>query len=129
MIFLEGWATIKHTVHTRTAKLRCNMATAKQKQISKKSNVASTASERYEIRISSERRVQWERAKVISGFSTLKDYLTHLADQDAERVIKKHEKMTLTNDIFDQFVNACENASKPNSALLAAANSAKEQGF
>jgi len=85
--------------------------------------------DRYEMRIDSDRRALWERAKVLSGFGTLKDYLTHLADLDAEKVIEKHEKMTLTNDIFDMFVVACESASKPNDALLAASKISKEQGF
>jgi len=85
--------------------------------------------DRYEMRIDSVRRENWERAKTLLGYSTLKDYLTHLADLDAEKVIEKHEKMTLTNDVFDMFVVACENASKPNDALLAASKLAKEQGF
>lgn len=85
--------------------------------------------DRYEMRIDSDRRALWERAKVLSGFGTLKDYLTHLADLDAEKVIEKHEKMTLTNDVFDMFIVACESASKPNDALLAASKITKEQGF
>ena len=85
--------------------------------------------DRYEMRIDSDRRALWERAKVLSGFGTLKDYLTHLADLDAEKVIEKHEKMTLTNDVFDMFVVACASANKPNDALLSASKLAKEQGF
>ncbi len=85
--------------------------------------------DRYEMRIDSVRRENWERAKTLLGYSTLKDYLTHLADLDAKKVIEKHEKMTLTNDVFDMFFVACENASKPNDALLAASKLAKEQGF
>ena len=63
------------------------------------------------------------------GYSTLKVYLTHLADLDAEKVIENHEKMTLTNDVFDIFFAACESASKPNDELLAASKLASEQGF
>ncbi|PCJ46915.1 MAG: hypothetical protein COA74_12745 [Gammaproteobacteria bacterium] len=89
----------------------------------------SATNHRYEMRIDSVRRETWERAKTLLGYSTLKDYLTHLADLDAEKVIEKHEKMTLTNDAFDMFFVACENASKPNDALLAASKLASEQGF
>ncbi len=85
--------------------------------------------DRYEMRIDSTRRATWERAKTLLGYGSLKDYLTHLADLDAEKVIEKHKKMTLTNDVFDMFVVACDNASKPNDALLAASKLAKEQGF
>jgi len=124
-------ATNKKQISKKTAKgVGVKRNTSTGQLVGKKSRVASgVINERYEMRISSHSRIRWERAKVISGFSTLKDYLTHLADQDAERVIEKHEKMTLSNDVFDRFVNACDKASQPNFALLAAAKSAKEQGF
>ncbi len=89
----------------------------------------STDLDRYEMRIDSTRRANWERAKALAGFSTLKDYLTHLADQDSEKVIEKYDTMTLKNNVFDMFVESCEASSKPNDKLLAAAKQAKEQGF
>jgi len=36
------------------------------------------------MRIDSVRRATWERAKVLSGFDSLKNHLTHLADKDTE---------------------------------------------
>lgn len=103
------------------------MKTARIEHKAKKK--ATAINDRYEMRIDSVRRATWERAKVLSGFGSLKDYLTHLADLDAEKVIEKHEKMSLTNDVFDMFVVACDNASKPNDALLTASSLAKKQGF
>ena len=88
-----------------------------------------TANDRYEMRIDSTRRANWERAKALAGFSTLKDYLTHLADQDAEKIIEKHDTMILKNSVFDMFIETCEASSKPNDKLLAAAKQAKELGF
>ena len=111
---------------TVSATLHSPRAIVSNTAVKKKRNVIN---DRYEMRIDSDRRALWERAKVLSGFSTLKDYLTHLADLDAEKVIEKHEKMILTNDVFDMFVLACESASKPNDALLAASKITKEQGF
>ena len=91
--------------------------------------VKPAGNDRYEMRIDSTRRANWERAKALAGFSTLKDYLTYLADQDAKKVIDKHDTMTLKNDVFDMFIEACESSSKPNDKLLAAAKHTKEQDF
>lgn len=39
-------------------------------------------------------------------------------DDNASRVIAKHSNITVENDVFDRFVHACEEARKPNRALL-----------
>ncbi|ACY85914.1 hypothetical protein ETAE_3081 [Edwardsiella piscicida] len=37
--------------------------------------------------------------------------------------------MALPNDIFDQFMNACEQAKEPNSALKSALSFTREKGI
>ena len=45
------------------------------------------------------------------------------------RVIAKHESITIKDDIFDRFINACAKARKPNKTLLDAAAFTKDQGI
>lgn len=49
--------------------------------------------------------------------------------EEANRVIEEHSKLTLPNDIFDQFTATCENAAPPNDALRAALQLTRERGI
>ena len=74
---------------------------------------------RLDMRLEEEIKVKAEKASALLGLKSLTEYV----------VIAEHESITVENDIFDRFMNACENAQKPNDALIAAAAYTKEQGF
>jgi uncharacterized protein (DUF1778 family) len=50
-------------------------------------------------------------------------------DENASKVISEHESITVNDDIFDQFMAACETAKEPNAALKNALSFTREQGI
>ena len=52
-----------------------------------------------------------------------------LMDENASKVISEHESITVNDDIFDQFMAACETAKEPNAALKNALSYTREQGI
>lgn len=50
-------------------------------------------------------------------------------DENSTQVIAEYEGITVKNDVFDEFLLACEKANKPNTALIDAAKFTKESGF
>ena len=49
--------------------------------------------------------------------------------ENATKVIAQHENMTIKNDIFDRFMNACVEARNPNKALVDAVTFTQKQGI
>ncbi len=84
---------------------------------------------RLEVRIDEKSKTIIEKASALSGAKSLTAYIVNQMVKNATRVIAKHEKMTIENDIFDRFMDACANASKPNKALLDAAKFTKTKGI
>ncbi|MFV0576851.1 MAG: DUF1778 domain-containing protein [Vibrio sp.] len=41
-------------------------------------------------------------------------------NKDSTHVTEKHEVVTIKDDIFDEFIHACDKAKSPNSTLLKA---------
>lgn len=70
-----------------------------------------------------------EKASALLGRKSLTEYVVGLMENDAKRVIAEYESMTVENDIFDRFMNACEKANKPNQALRDAVAFTREQGI
>ena len=70
-----------------------------------------------------------EKAAALKGMRSLTEYVVRLIQEDAERVIKEHESMTLQDDVFDRFINACDAAESPNQKLLEAMEFTKKKGI
>lgn len=87
------------------------------------------ATSRLDLRLDMEIKNKAEKASALLGMKSLTEYVVKLMDENASEVIEKYESITLDNDIFDQFMDACDKADKPNKALKDAASFAKEQGF
>ncbi|GAJ65834.1 type II toxin-antitoxin system TacA family antitoxin [Edwardsiella piscicida] len=87
------------------------------------------ATARLDLRLDPEIKAKAEKASALLGLKTLTEYIVHIVDNDAKRVIAAHESMALPNDIFDQFMNACEQAKEPNSALKSALSFTREKGI
>ncbi len=84
---------------------------------------------RLDLRLDLEIKNKAEKASALLGMKSLTEYVVKLMDENATQVIEQYESITLENDIFDRFVDACDNAAKPNKALQDAATFTKEQGF
>lgn len=87
------------------------------------------ATSRIDMRIDQLLKDAAEKAAALKGMRSLTEYVVRLIQEDTERVIKEHESMTLQDDVFDRFINACEEAESPNQKLLEAMDFTKNQGI
>ncbi|MCV6637692.1 DUF1778 domain-containing protein [Candidatus Albibeggiatoa sp. nov. NOAA] len=87
------------------------------------------ATARLDIRLDEEVKAKAEKATALMGLKSLTEYVVKLMDEDATKVIAQYESMTLENDVFDQFIQACDQAKAPNQALLDAVKFTKQNGF
>lgn len=87
------------------------------------------ATARLDIRLDEEVKSRAEKASALLGMKSLTEYVVRLMDEDSTQVIAEHETITLKNDVFDEFMDACEKAKAPNQALLDAVAFSDEQGF
>ncbi len=87
------------------------------------------ATSRIDMRIDQLLKEAAEKAAALKGMRSLTEYVVRLIQEDTERVIKEHESMTLQDDVFDRFINACEAAESPNEKLLEAMEFTKKQGI
>ena len=87
------------------------------------------ATARIDMRLDEEVKAKAEKASALLGMKSLTEYLVRLMDDNATQVIAKHESMVVENDIFDRFLNACEDAARPNQALVDAAARTRELGI
>lgn len=86
------------------------------------------ATARLDLRIDEEIKAKAEKASALLGLKSLTEYVVKLMDEDASKVIAEHESMTVKDDIFDQFMAACEHAKQPNSSLKTALHFTRKQG-
>lgn len=84
---------------------------------------------RLDLRLDQEIKIKAEKASALLGMKSLTEYVVKLMDESATQVIEQYESITLENDLFDRFVEACDKADKPNKALQDAATFTKAQGF
>jgi len=87
------------------------------------------ANTRLDIRLDRNIKDKAEKAAALLGLSSLTEYIVRLMDQDATQVIAQYENMAVEDNLFDRFMQACENAPPPNQALLDAATFTKEKGL
>lgn len=84
--------------------------------------------ERVEARFLPEIKQLAERAALANGM-TLTDYLAKLVREDAPKTLSAYSEIQLTNQQFDQFMQACQATQKPSKAILEAAKRLDEEGF
>ncbi|RVU85594.1 DUF1778 domain-containing protein [Leucothrix sargassi] len=87
------------------------------------------ATARLDIRLDENIKSKAEKASALLGLKSLTEYVVRLMDEDATQVIAEHESITLKNDVFDEFMMACEKAKAPNQALLDAVAFTEKQGI
>lgn len=86
------------------------------------------ATARLDVRLDENIKAKIEKASALLG-ANVTSYVVRLMDDNATKVIAQYESVTIKDDIFDRFMNACAEARKPNKALLDAATFTKNQGI
>ena len=84
---------------------------------------------RLDLRLDQKIKNKAEKASALLGMKSLTEYVVKLMDESSTEVIEQYESITLENDLFDRFVEACNKADKPNIALQDAVAFSKQQGF
>lgn len=87
------------------------------------------ATARLDMRLSEEIKTKAEKASALLGHKSLTEYVVKIMDEHASHVIAQCESITVENNVFDVFWEACNKVRKPNKALKAAGTFVKEQGF
>ncbi len=87
------------------------------------------ATTRLDIRLDEEIKAKAEKASALLGLKSLTEYVVRLMDENATQVILQHESIEVKNDIFDEFLTACDNAKAPNQALIDAVQLANKSGI
>lgn len=84
---------------------------------------------RLDIRLDEDIKIKAEKASALLGLKSLTEYVVRLMDEDSTQVIAQHESMSVEDNMFDQFIAACEQAQAPNKDLLEAAAFTKAGDF
>ena len=87
------------------------------------------ATARFDMKLDQEIKEKAEKASALLGLRSLKEYVVRLMEEDANKVIAEHESITVQDDVFDRFMDACENAKRPSQALRDTVTFTREQGI
>jgi uncharacterized protein (DUF1778 family) len=87
------------------------------------------ATARMDLRLDKKIKEKVEKASALLGMKSTTEYIVNLMNENATKVIAEHSNMTVKDDIFDRFMDACSKAGKPNRALREALTFTKKQGI
>jgi uncharacterized protein (DUF1778 family) len=87
------------------------------------------ATARMDLRLDKKIKEKIEKASALLGMKSTTEYIVNLMNENATKVITEHGNMTVEDDLFDRFVDACAKAGKPDKALRDALDFTKKQGF
>ena len=87
------------------------------------------ATTRIDMRVDETIKAAAEKAAALEGMKSLTEYVVRLIEKDSQRVIKEHESITLEDDVFDRFIQACEAVQSPNQKLRAAREFARQKNI
>lgn len=87
------------------------------------------ATTRIDMRVDETIKAAAEKAAALEGMKSLTEYVVRLIEKDSQRVIKEHESITLEDDVFDRFIQACEAVQSPNQKLRAARELARQKNI
>ena len=85
------------------------------------------ATARLDMRLDEEIKANAEKASALLGLRSLTEYVVRLMEEDSSKVIAEHESITVQDDVFDRFMDACENAKQPSQTLRDAVAFTREQ--
>lgn len=67
-----------------------------------------------------------QKAATLQGYKTVNEYIENMIERESQKIIQNHKTITLPNDVFDRFLEICNDADPPNKNLVAAAKFAKQ---
>jgi uncharacterized protein (DUF1778 family) len=76
---------------------------------------------RFELRLSEQEKVIFEKASKLSGHKTLSSFITSIVRKQARKIIDNHEKILATENDKEIFFNAILANHEPNEKLKKAA--------
>lgn len=86
------------------------------------------ATTRLDLRLDEEIKARAEKASALLGRKSLTEYVVRLLDEDSTQVIQQHESVTISGDVFDEFLHACDQAKAPHQTLRDALEFANGSG-
>jgi uncharacterized protein (DUF1778 family) len=89
-----------------------------------KTSVKNTA--RFDTRISSEQKIEFERAARLGGYRSLSEFVIASAQEKARKIINEMETIVASQHDAELFFDALVNVPTPNEALLKAAGKYKQ---
>ncbi len=69
------------------------------------------ATARLDMRLDEQIKAKAEKASALLGHKSLTDYVVSILNENATKVIAQYESITVENDVFDRFMDACNKAS------------------
>ena len=87
------------------------------------------ATARMDLRLDEEIKAKVAKASALLGMRSASEYVVSLMNDHATKVIEQHKSMTVEDDIFDLFIDACTKARKPNKALRDAVTFSNNKGI
>lgn len=76
---------------------------------------------RFDTRLTKSQKELFEQASLLGGYKTLSDFILASAQEQADRIIKRHRKILETEQDRNTFFNALLHPGKPNAELKRAA--------
>ena len=87
------------------------------------------ATTRLDIRLDENVKSRAEKASALLGLNSLTEYIVRIMDERSSEVLSEHERITVSDDAFDTFAQACEKAEEPNESLRDAVTYTKKHGY
>ena len=81
------------------------------------STTSHTESARINLRTSAQAKVLIERAAALTG-ATVSSFISQTMFEASSRIVDQVGRLTLSQDAFEAFVEACENPPEPTEALI-----------
>jgi len=87
------------------------------------------ASARMDLRLDEAVKAKAAKASALLGMRSTSEYVASIMNEHATRVIEQHESITVKDNIFDIFIDACTKVRKPNKALRDAVIFSESKGI
>ena len=87
------------------------------------------ATARLDMRIDPQLREDVERAAALLGARSSSDFVTQALREKTRQVLQTQEQLVLSNQVFDDFFEACMEESEPSKELLETARITDELGI
>ena len=87
------------------------------------------ATARMDLRLDETVKAKAAKASALLGMRSTSEYVASVMNDHATKVIEQHESMTMKDNVFDVFIDACIKVHKPNKALRDAVIFSEDKGI